>query len=410
MTPHRPAPHLPAPHLPAPEPLRLIQSAWQPDDLHSATRLSALVAAAELLRVRRGIYVDAAAWMGAPPSIRAQIAVAAMAHRRPNSLFCRESALLLHGLPLTTPPAHVTLRTNDPSLVGIGRREPMSGSTSPENWLAAYLRRFPQDQSTTAALLNFPTRRFETVLPRGTTRGAARADRRRGASPPVQVRLPTSALPAVLGPEPGYWVEPLELALPDALARLPFPEAVAVLDAFLALRVRGSLIAPPSRGADPATWGEDFLSPRLAARWKRALGFADARAESPGESVSRAVIHELGFAAPDLQVWIGTDIGDERVDFEWTLDGSSRSAPGVHRIVGEFDGRVKYFEEALLQGRSAKEVHYSEKLREDAIRRTGRGMTRWDWTDVSRPELLAAKLTRAGVPRARGKPPPILGG
>ncbi|MGJ9371590.1 hypothetical protein [Nesterenkonia sp. CF4.4] len=194
-----------------PAPIRLIRSAWQPDDLHSATRLSAQVAAAELLRVRRGIYVDAAAWVRSPPWIRAQIAVAAMAHRRPNSLFCRDSALLLHGLPLTTPP-HVTLRTQDPSLVGISRREPMTAS----------------------------------------------------------------ALPAVTGPEAGYWVEPLELALPDAVARLDFPEAVAVLDPFLAQRGQALLAAPPEVTTDPLTWGTRSLrsgstsgsGPRCASRMR----------------------------------------------------------------------------------------------------------------------------------------------
>ncbi|MCH8561282.1 hypothetical protein [Nesterenkonia sp. DZ6] len=385
----------------APGPIRLIRSAWQTDDLHSATRLSALVASAALLRVRRGVYVDAAAWITSPPWIRAQIAVAAMAHRRPNSLFCRESALLLHGLLLTTTPPHVTLRTNDASLVGIGRREPMTGTTIAENWLAAYRTRLHDDHTTTAALLNVPTRRFETVLPRGMTRGAAREAQRRGTGPQAQVRLPASALPAVAGPEPGYLVEPLELVLPDAVSRMPFPDAVAVLDAFLAHQARGNLAAPPDPAPDPVTWGEAFLSHRLTGRWKAALGFADAHAESPGESVSRALIHQLGFAAPTLQVWIATDVGDQRVDFEWTVQGSSRTSPEVQRIVGEFDGRGKYFDEALLRGRPAKEVHYAEKLREDAIRRTGRGMVRWDWTDLSHPEVLAAKLGQAGVPRVR---------
>ncbi|KUG57880.1 hypothetical protein [Nesterenkonia jeotgali] len=389
------------PDLDTPSPIQLIRSAWQPDDLHSATRLSALVAAAQLLRVRRGIYIDAATWVRSPPWVRAQIAVAAMAHRLPNSLFCRDSALLLHGLPLITPPPHVTLRTQDPSLVGIGRRESMTGSTSAESWLAAYCSR-SQEEPTTAALLNVPTRRFETVLPRGMTRGSARESQRRGILRTPQVRLPASALSEVTGPESGYWVEPVEIALPDAASRLPFPEAVAVLDAFLAQSAFGNLLAPPESSAGLSDWGDGFLTHRLNRRWRAAVGFADARAESPAESVSRALIHQLGFAAPALQVWIATDIGDERVDFEWVLQASSRSgASRPRRIVGEFDGRGKYFDEALLQGRSAKEVHYAEKLREDALRRTGRDVVRWGWSDLARPEILAARLALAGVPRAR---------
>ncbi|MGJ9371589.1 hypothetical protein [Nesterenkonia sp. CF4.4] len=116
------------------------------------------------------------------------------------------------------------------------------------------------------------------------------------------------------------------------------------------------------------------------------------------------MIHQLGFAAPDLQVWITTEIGDERVDFEWTVESGSRSGSSSRRIVGEFDGLGKYFDEAMLRGRSAKQVHYAEKRREDAIRRTGRAVTRWDWTDLTHPEALAAKLIQAGVPRLRPAP------
>ncbi|WP_218219819.1 type IV toxin-antitoxin system AbiEi family antitoxin domain-containing protein [Nesterenkonia sp. Act20] len=70
-------------------PIELLRSCWQPDDLHSATRLSALVASGQLLRVRRGVYVEAAAWVRSPSWVRAEIALAAMARRLPGALFCR---------------------------------------------------------------------------------------------------------------------------------------------------------------------------------------------------------------------------------------------------------------------------------------------------------------------------------
>ncbi|GAA1143359.1 hypothetical protein [Nesterenkonia lutea] len=391
-----------------PAPIQLIRSCWQPNDLHSATRLSALVASGHCLRVRRGVYVAASDWIRSPPWVRAEIAIAAMATRLPESLFCRESALLLHGLPLARTPPHVTLRTTDPGLVGISRREPMTGTTRAQSWLASYHSRHPEDGATATALLNLPTRRIEPVLPHGMTRSSLRQTQRGGASTPHQVRVPAAALTRVTGPAGGYRLEPVELAVPDTVSRMPFAEAVVVLDALLAQHAHGA----GGIESEPAGWGEEFLSRRLAARYKAALTFADAESESPGESVSRALIHELGFAPPALQVIITTELGEQRVDFEWVL--ASRAGAAPRHIVGEFDGRGKYFDAALLDGRSPGQVHYAEKLREDALRRTGRGMVRWGWAELNQPEALTKRLLQAGVPRgaprARPEAPLFLGG
>ncbi|ROS58316.1 hypothetical protein EDF38_3059 [Frigoribacterium sp. PhB160] len=120
------------------------------------------------------------------------------------------------------------------------------------------------------------------------------------------------------------------------------------------------------------------------------VAFADGRSGSPGESLSRAVIHAAGLRAPVLQARFpasGPLVGI--VDFWWPCCG----------VIGEFDGESKYLDEALRGGRTAKQVVIDEKWREDALRAQPdvRGFVRWDWSDALRGEPLLQKLARAGV-------------
>jgi hypothetical protein len=119
---------------------------------------------------------------------------------------------------------------------------------------------------------------------------------------------------------------------------------------------------------------------------RAAVGFADARSESPGESISRLVIHELGFVAPDLQVEVIVKGRCYRSDFGWE-DGA---------LLGEFDGQAKY--RAAEGGGKPEEVVWREKQREDAIRSDGHRMVRWVWSDLSHSRL-GQILTSARVPR-----------
>jgi very-short-patch-repair endonuclease len=72
-----------------------------------------------------------------------------------------------------------------------------------------------------------------------------------------------------------------------------------------------------------------------------------------------------------------------RTDFAWE----------EHRLVGEFDGRLKYGR--LLQpGQDAGDAVFREKQREDAIRDEGWGVIRWTWPDLHRPDRFAARVRR----------------
>jgi hypothetical protein len=134
---------------------------------------------------------------------------------------------------------------------------------------------------------------------------------------------------------------------------------------------------------------------RHARRWstaRTALRLASPLAESPGESISRAAMHELGFPPPVLQETFADARGlIGRADFWWPESG----------IVGEFDGALKYLDPSYRNGRSADQVVLDEKKRADRLRALPqvRGLARWDYATARDPERLASVLLAAGLPR-----------
>lgn len=124
-----------------------------------------------------------------------------------------------------------------------------------------------------------------------------------------------------------------------------------------------------------------------AAEW--IVGFADGRAELPGESVSRLQLHRLGFRDLDLQVAVEGPRG-----FDYFVD---IALPGA-RTFWEFDGEGKYRDGSMRRGRSVEDVLMDEKRREDWIR----GVTQWrvcrgGFADIATPDALATRLTAFGV-------------
>jgi hypothetical protein len=132
---------------------------------------------------------------------------------------------------------------------------------------------------------------------------------------------------------------------------------------------------------------------RGLARVARAIEFADGRSESPGESLSRVRLHELGFPPPELQVEFTHHTGaTDRVDFFWP----------EHGHIGECDGLAKYRDPLLRAGRSPEQVVIDEKRREDRLRSQEPRFSRWEWADAYHPHRLRAILSAAGLPlRAR---------
>jgi hypothetical protein len=163
----------------------------------------------------------------------------------------------------------------------------------------------------------------------------------------------------------------------------PHEAAVVVLDAALHAR-RLDKAETTSRLSDIA----GIPGSRAAAR---ALAFSDGRSESVGESRSRLLLHRIGLPPSDLQFRVTTAGGEfvARTDFVWQAE----------RLVGEFDGRIKYGR-LLKPGQDPGDAVYDEKLREDAIRDEGLSVVRWTWADLQQPRILDARVRRA---LARGR-------
>src|SRR5699024_1517039 len=157
-----------------------------------------------------------------------------------------------------------------------------------------------------SALLNIPKKYVEHALPAGFSRAEFRGCVDRGECTIPEVHRPSDSLPGICGVVGGYRVEPAGLAVVDTVSRLPFADAVVVLDA---VKARGDIDVEP--------WLAYLRTKRQRLRWQRAWDFADPRAESPLESESRAVLHELGFPLPTLQRVIHTRFGTFRLDMCW---------------------------------------------------------------------------------------------
>ena len=101
---------------------------------------------------------------------------------------------------------------------------------------------------------------------------------------------------------------------------------------------------------------------------------ADGRAESPGETRSRFLCWRYGLPAPDLQFEVYDEHGQ--------LVGVTDLAWPEHRLLGEFDGRMKYGR-GLRPGQDPGDIVFNEKRREDRLREiTQWAMIRLVWSDL----------------------------
>jgi len=135
----------------------------------------------------------------------------------------------------------------------------------------------------------------------------------------------------------------------------------------------------------------DLAGPRRARRRiEEVVAFADAGAQSAGESVSRVTMRGLGLR-PVLQHRMRDGrgvIGD--ADF-WFPE---------EEVAGEFDGLVKFLDPRYAPAGAGRKV-YDEKVREDRGRAVTKGWARWGWSEARSLRLLGGILHRAGmrVPR-----------
>lgn len=356
-----------------------------PDGLSSTDRRrSRAVAAGRLVRIRRGVYVDAEEWG------------AADARRR---LLARIEAYAI-GVGTGVPAASATPAASS------ALDAPVASATP-----AASVRPVASARPAGSAASARPA-------PPNTPAAAGAAAR----EPPVFVGESAAALLGI--PIIGAWPERVQLLVPPNAARTSGAvvrvQRTSSAMSTVPVRVGGTtvLAAAPHTTAIDLAVGRGALSgaigishvrgggvelerftaelvERAGTRGVRiarqALELSSDGCESPLEALVVARCHDLGFQLPRQQYEVVLPSGRVRVDFAWS-DGA---------ILAEADGRAKYEDERMLAGRSGREVVWAEKLREDALRERCRAFVRITWDDAWHATGLVRKLASAGVPRPR---------
>jgi hypothetical protein len=158
----------------------------------------------------------------------------------------------------------------------------------------------------------------------------------------------------------------------DLARTLPFMDAVVVADSALS----------QEKTTKPEL--EQILK-QFATGWpgvrqaRRAIEFADERAESPLESAARVVFAEAGLEPPELQVTIhGEQVPfAARVDFLWR----------AQKVVAEADGLVTYNDRRDL---------LDERERDHQLREAGYTTVHFTWEEIFQtPEAVIARLRHA---------------
>lgn len=192
--------------------------------------------------------------------------------------------------------------------------------------------------------------------------------------------------------ENGLRVTPLLQTVFDCARSAKFCDALAIADSGLAASgmPKDELLDYTKR-----TW-RGYKGVRKALE---VFSYADPRSESGGESLARALIIELGFELPDLQVEIRDPLFPGRVfrvDFLWKLQGG-------RCVAGEFDGNLKYVDARFMNGRSTEEVLLEEREREMCLNAAGLPVVRIKYKHLKDPGFFVRLLTQFGIPHT-GKP------
>ena len=185
----------------------------------------------------------------------------------------------------------------------------------------------------------------------------------------------------------------------DHVQLSPFPATVparTVIDLARWVSFRGGVVVADSAIRLGVSRGDLERIAHECARWpgvrkaREIVAFADGRAATPLESISRVAFFDMGLPAPELQVTLVRDeLGNPRtiVDFYWE----------EFRVVGEADGLLKYDDEE-----DKGTVLRQEKLRQEELEDLGFIVVRWTWEDIwRRPQWVAFRLRRAFTARRR---------
>jgi hypothetical protein len=203
-----------------------------------------------------------------------------------------------------------------------------------------------------------------------------------GRSEPGVRRVTTGAPTAATRVVSGMPVTTLARTALDVARTTPFELAVGPVDWTLWRKNPIAITAEELQGEC------ERFAPRAGRRHlDRVVEFATTLSDSFGESRARAVIHELGFAVPVLQLELRDADGPMFADFAW---------PEV-RVLGEFDGELK-FTAPRLSGGDPLERLRAQRRREARLRRLGWTIVRLEWGDLGDRARVSGLLQHAGVP------------
>lgn len=214
-------------------------------------------------------------------------------------------------------------------------------------------------------------------------------------SPLVRHRLQLAPQDIVLNM--GVRVTSLRKTLVDCLCASSFQIGLAIADSAIHWELASR--------REIARWiEEDGKGRRGVRRARGTIAWADGRSENGGESIARAAMIELGFAAPQLQVEIFDPMepgNPKRGDFGWRLEDGSW-------IIGELDGLGKYHKgggDGACKGLDATiRVLAAERRRESHLCLSGSKVVRFGMRDVLDTAYFERLLTAAGVPRRKDLP------
>lgn len=234
-----------------------------------------------------------------------------------------------------------------------------------------------------AALYRHTPDAVHLTLARG-GRGTSRAGLARHAA-----RLPEGDVTEIAG----ILCTSLDRTVFDAARTLPIEAGLAVADD--ALR----RVAVRSRVYDTTIaeqWREGMreraarsAGARGVRRALEVVALADGRSESPGESVHRLRLVQVGFTHLRPQVPVRGPHGST-----YFVDLEDEQA----QVFFEFDGKGKYLDEALRSGRSLEQVLLAEKRREDWIRgTTQRRLVRSENAHIETRKAMSAHLRTFGI-------------
>lgn len=309
-------------------------------------------AVGSIARLRRGFYVPTGVWSNLAADDRFRLALAAHALANPGTVFCGETALFLHGVPTVKAPLTVDVATVTTSRLGVRPSTfDVRGESAPAMQAREFgshsIRRHHHD-----SIEPVPVGEFETV--------------------------------------------PLAAALAEVLATAKFARALTVADGVL--RREPNIPLLDRAAVLDAIAALPYRSHRNRA--ERIARLARSGAESPGESVGRALMLLFGFPEPKLQTEHFDQLGFVgRTDYYWGDVEGNRAVSVLGKLepVGEFDGWGKYFRTELTLGEDPRDIIRREKKRENRLLGLSHPVLRLDWSDLERPAQFRAKLIQVGL-------------